>query len=162
MTYEVQHIGCSTLQGPKVDMPRPLESLGVPKAFETHPHIDMTYLNYRGEVSRRRVIPLRIWFGATEWHPEPGWLMTAHDIEKGADRDFALADCQFAEIALRPVAWQWRSRFKGAAWDAWENGRYGEPIPPFMDVEERPLYAAEMAVSVDDPSQQCCLPTESL
>ena len=43
--------------------------------------------------------------------------------------------------AIEPVAWQWRTRIKGGAWDAWENGRFGQPVPPFMDVEERPLYA---------------------
>lgn len=32
---------------------------------------------------------------------------------------------------------QWRSRIKGGPWDAWENGRYGQEVPPFMDVEER-------------------------
>lgn len=70
-----------------------------PVAFEMPSTIDMTYRNYRGEVDRRRVIPSRIWFGATEWHPEPGWLMTAYDPAKRANRDFALADCQFADLA---------------------------------------------------------------
>lgn len=45
------------------------------------------------------------------------------------------------EVAV-PVAWQWRSRIRGGAWDAWENGRYGEfELAPFMEIEERPLYA---------------------
>ena len=39
-----------------------------------------------------------------------------------------------------PVAWQWRSRIKGGAWYAWENGLYGAPIPTFLEIEERPLY----------------------
>src|ERR1700733_7374743 len=32
--------------------------------------ISLVYTNYRGETSVRRVIPQRIWFGATDWHPE--------------------------------------------------------------------------------------------
>lgn len=51
-----------------------------------------TYRNYRGEVSERTITPKRVWYGSTEWHPEPCWLLTAHDHDKGADRDFALAD----------------------------------------------------------------------
>jgi hypothetical protein len=66
--------------------------------------ITMTYRNYRGEVAQRTVVPTRIWFGSTDWHPEPGWLMSAYDLEKGSDRDFALADCQFADLATPPAA----------------------------------------------------------
>lgn len=41
-----------------------------------------------------------------------------------------------------PVAWQWRTRIKGGAWDAWENGRYRQQCPPFREVDERALYAS--------------------
>ena len=45
------------------------------------------------------------------------------------------------ETAGEAVAWQWRSRIKGGAWDAWEMGRFRPDYPPpFMEVEERPLY----------------------
>ena len=64
--------------------------------------ITMTYRNYRGEVDRRTVLPTRIWFGSTDWHPEPGWLMSAYDLAKAAHRDFALADCQFADLSPAP------------------------------------------------------------
>ena len=73
--------------------------------------ISMIYRNYRGEVAERTVIPRRIWRGSTDWHPEPGWLMSAFDPEKGADRDFALADCDFRRAApvsgvtVRPLVW---------------------------------------------------------
>jgi hypothetical protein len=42
-----------------------------------------------------------------------------------------------AEAGGEPIARRWRSRMKGGAWDAWEQGRYGGEIPPFMDVEEQ-------------------------
>lgn len=50
------------------------------------------YTNWRGETSIRTILPLNIWFGSTEWHPVEQWLMRAVDIEKDAERDFALTD----------------------------------------------------------------------
>lgn len=64
--------------------------------------IDMTYRNYRGEIAERCIIPDRVRFGSTDWHPEPGWLLHAFDTDKGAFRDFALADCQFADLTPAP------------------------------------------------------------
>lgn len=52
----------------------------------------VSYMNYRGEVSTRTITPIKPWYGSTEWHPEPQWLLKAFDHEKDAERDFALAD----------------------------------------------------------------------
>jgi predicted DNA-binding transcriptional regulator YafY len=57
--------------------------------------IEFGYTNWRGVTSVREAIPIRVWYGSTEWHPEPQWLLTAYDVEKQADRDFALTDCNF-------------------------------------------------------------------
>lgn len=54
------------------------------------------------------------------------------------------------EAQGEPVAWQWRSRIKGGAWDARENGRYDFEPAPFMDVEHRGLYAAPPAAAHGD------------
>lgn len=54
--------------------------------------IEFVYRNWRGEVSTRRVVPLHLNHGATEWHPEPQWLLIAFDVEKDAERSFALRD----------------------------------------------------------------------
>jgi predicted DNA-binding transcriptional regulator YafY len=54
--------------------------------------IKICYTNYRGETSIREIIPQKVWFGSTEWHPENGWLLNAFDVEKGADRSFSLKD----------------------------------------------------------------------
>lgn len=51
----------------------------------------MTYTNWRGETAARVVLPSRVWFGLTAWHPEPQWLMTALDLESGQVRDFAMS-----------------------------------------------------------------------
>jgi predicted DNA-binding transcriptional regulator YafY len=59
---------------------------------DTDTAISLVYTNYRGETSVRRVIPQRIWFGATDWHPEEQWMLDALDLEKQADRSFALKD----------------------------------------------------------------------
>lgn len=54
--------------------------------------LEFGYTNWRGECGVRHAIPRKVWFGSTEWHPEPQWLLTAFDVEKKAERDFALVD----------------------------------------------------------------------
>lgn len=54
--------------------------------------VSFAYTNWKGETSVRRVIPKRSWFGATEWHHEPQWLLWAFDLDKQDHRDFALRD----------------------------------------------------------------------
>ena len=56
--------------------------------------VRILYTNYRGKTAERVVIPEKIWFGSTEWHPEPQWLLDAVDVEKGALRSFAMKDIQ--------------------------------------------------------------------
>jgi len=50
------------------------------------------YRNWRGVQGVRRVRPERVFYGATEHHPEPQWLMEAHDLDKDAKRVFAMRD----------------------------------------------------------------------
>jgi len=56
--------------------------------------ISIMYRNYRKEFGKREIIPLRIWFGVSEYHlPEgPQWFLEAIDNAKGAKRDFAVKD----------------------------------------------------------------------
>jgi predicted DNA-binding transcriptional regulator YafY len=54
--------------------------------------VKILYKNYRGEVSYRTIVPKSIDFTATEWHTEEQWILTAFDIDKDADRGFAIAD----------------------------------------------------------------------
>ena len=54
--------------------------------------VKILYTNYRGETAIRDIIPIKIWFGSTDWHPEEGWLMDAYDLEKKAERSFAMKD----------------------------------------------------------------------
>lgn len=50
------------------------------------------YTNWRGEIAKRRAIPMRTYWGSTDWHPEPQWLMEAFDTDKKAVRVFAMSD----------------------------------------------------------------------
>lgn len=52
----------------------------------------VTYTNYRGETGNRVIVPINIWYGSTEFHPEPQWLLKALDKGKDQVRDFALKD----------------------------------------------------------------------
>jgi predicted DNA-binding transcriptional regulator YafY len=56
------------------------------------------YRNHRGELATRRILPQRMWFGSTKWHPEPQWLLDAHDLDKGVLRSFALRDMLPAHV----------------------------------------------------------------
>lgn len=63
----------------------------------TQPPLVFGYTNWRGEYAVRKVIPLKVWYGGTEWHPEPQWLLKALDAEKGnAERDFAIQDMSWS------------------------------------------------------------------
>lgn len=50
------------------------------------------YRNWEGKVGIRHVRPIKIWFGSTEWHEGRHWFLKAHDLDKDAERDFALED----------------------------------------------------------------------
>lgn len=49
------------------------------------------YTNWRGERGERRIRPLRIYHGASQYHRDPQWIMIALDVSKRAERHFAMA-----------------------------------------------------------------------
>jgi hypothetical protein len=59
--------------------------------------LEFTYCNYRGEWSRRKVVPRLMTFKSTEFHPEPQWLLQAFDVDRDGVRDFAMKDMYFDE-----------------------------------------------------------------
>lgn len=69
----------------------PAEAGGVDGRPDAPCHI-VEYTNWRGETARRAIIPIRMWWGKTEWHPQEQWMLTAWDVEKEATRDFAWQD----------------------------------------------------------------------
>jgi predicted DNA-binding transcriptional regulator YafY len=54
--------------------------------------VRILYTNYRGETALRSIVPHRLYYGSTDWHPGPQWLLEALDIEKGQNRTFAMKD----------------------------------------------------------------------
>ena len=57
-----------------------LELLDSATAEATEPEpqpLTVRYRNWRGETTDRAIVPIRVWYGATEWHPEPQWLLRA-------------------------------------------------------------------------------------
>lgn len=54
--------------------------------------VTILYTNYKGKTALRRIIPKSIMYAHNEWHTEDQWLMLAFDVEKNADRTFALKD----------------------------------------------------------------------
>lgn len=93
-----------------------------------------TYRNWRGEVSERRVAPLKLWFGRTAWHPEPQWFLMARDLEKDVVRDFAMRDIgaramQAAMPAPAGVRVEALMEFaRGRIREAWEGCEDGDEI----------------------------------
>jgi hypothetical protein len=55
--------------------------------------ISVIYTNYRGETSKRRIIPMgKPFIGSTDYHPKPQYLLEVWDLDKQANRTYALAD----------------------------------------------------------------------
>lgn len=50
------------------------------------------YRNHRGEEGYRRVRPISLRYGTSSYYKEPQWLLLALDLEKDAEREFALAN----------------------------------------------------------------------
>ncbi|OGM12777.1 hypothetical protein A3A76_00770 [Candidatus Woesebacteria bacterium RIFCSPLOWO2_01_FULL_39_23] len=50
------------------------------------------YTNWQSEVAIRRVQPVKLWYGKTQWHPKEQWFLKALDLEKNEERNFAVKD----------------------------------------------------------------------
>ncbi|WP_086930705.1 WYL domain-containing protein [Agarilytica rhodophyticola] len=61
-------------------------------SIEKDKKVKILYTNYRGETSYRDIVPIKIWYGSTDWHKEEQWLLDGHDQGKDALRNFAMKD----------------------------------------------------------------------
>lgn len=59
------------------------------------------YKNHRGESGWRNVIPSRVFYGTTEWHKEPGWLLEGFDTDRKQTRSFAFDSIDRGRFQLR-------------------------------------------------------------
>ncbi|AKU43503.1 hypothetical protein CPT_Sansa99 [Caulobacter phage Sansa] len=90
------------------------------------PPFEFVYRNYRGEITPRKVRPIAVWWGKTEWHPEDQWMLRAFDVEKEEPRDFAIRDIMFsAKIGGVEISAPGVTFFKGNVTpteDGWHTG----------------------------------------
>lgn len=68
------------------------ESVAWPEGVDRTSAVRIDYTNWRGERAWRRIIPYKIYFGVTEHHKFPQWILDAYDLDKYARRHFAMAD----------------------------------------------------------------------
>ena len=61
-------------------------------AEKKKPSLKFRYKNWQGETAIRSVVPIEIWYGHTQFHSRNQWLLKALDVDKNAERDFAVAD----------------------------------------------------------------------
>ena len=54
--------------------------------------VKILYTNWKGETAYRNIIPKNIEFKSTEWHKQEQWILNAFDVDKQADRSFAVKD----------------------------------------------------------------------
>lgn len=54
--------------------------------------VKILYTNWKGETKYRNIIPKSIEFKSTEWHKQEQWILNALDVDKNADRAFAMKD----------------------------------------------------------------------
>ncbi len=72
-----------------------LKTLGKDVAGSNHsPVLKFLYTNHRGELATRSVVNPVFFYGATEYYPDVQWLVSAFDLEKDAQRTFALNNIQ--------------------------------------------------------------------
>lgn len=54
--------------------------------------VKIVYTNYNDETEVRNILPDRIYFGKSDFHPDEQWLLVATDLDKKAERHFAIKD----------------------------------------------------------------------
>ena len=54
--------------------------------------VQLDYTNWEGKRAFRKVLPIEIFFGKNEWHPQEQWLLRAMDVETNEERTFAMKD----------------------------------------------------------------------
>lgn len=64
---------------------------GIAEASLKNP-IKVEYTNYRGEKGIRTIVPISFYFGSTEYHPQEQWLVKLWDVDRQAERVYALKE----------------------------------------------------------------------
>jgi predicted DNA-binding transcriptional regulator YafY len=62
--------------------------------------VNICYTNHENHTRIYCIQPKRVWFGVTQWHQKPQWLMEALDVTRGVTRDFAVNDIKAWNVPL--------------------------------------------------------------
>lgn len=108
--------------------------------------IAIFYRNHRGETAQRLVLPRRVHFGTSPWHPEPQWLLEAVDLAKGP-RTFALRDALPIAAAIEEQDPAERPTHR-PGWGLGDN-----PPPGFLRPAEDKARCSQAIPSTESPSQ---------
>jgi predicted DNA-binding transcriptional regulator YafY len=54
--------------------------------------LQFRYKNWQGVTAMRSVEPIKIWYGETQFHKSKQWFLKAFDLDKKAERNFAMRD----------------------------------------------------------------------
>lgn len=54
--------------------------------------VQIVYKNWKAVTAERRITPLKMYWGSTNFHQEPQWLLIAMDEDKQEERTFAMKD----------------------------------------------------------------------
>lgn len=74
---------------------------GATVGYQTDKVVQILYTNWKGVTAWRRIVPDRIWFGQTNFHPDvTQWMLHALDVDKGEERDFAVKDIHDYKIGV--------------------------------------------------------------
>jgi predicted DNA-binding transcriptional regulator YafY len=57
-----------------------------------HDYIEFDYTNWKGKKGHRKIEVNEFYYGSTEYHQEPQWLLEGFDLDKKAFRTFAMKD----------------------------------------------------------------------
>lgn len=65
--------------------------------------VTIEYTNWKGARAKRKIDPINMYFGKTEHHQDPQWLLRAYDLDKKDYRNFAMKDIHSWETAVNEV-----------------------------------------------------------
>ena len=77
--------------------------------------IKLNYRNWKGIRSKRRVIPIKLEYKSTEYHPEIQWILIGFDIGKQDIRSFAIKDIHFPIYVH--TCWKAKTPLLDKTWD---------------------------------------------
>lgn len=64
--------------------------------------IKFTYTNWQGETAERSCLVQEVMFGETDYHPTPQFLLKGLDLDRGAERIYAMSDIKNLTAAPMP------------------------------------------------------------